>query len=113
MEQDKEKQPKSRQQEESYHVLFGQIADYCIANGINIKTVVDKLETDAKFVKSVWVAILHSKTGKTRTRDQTKEDIKLVQPEFTVFWEELTGQRFDWPSIETQMFNALDESKYQ
>jgi hypothetical protein len=106
---------KTRQQEKAYHVLFSQIANHCVANGIDLKMVVDKLEgyrvdVDAKFVKGVWKAILETKTGKTSTTEQTREDVKLVQEEFSKFWEELTGERIDWPSVETQMFNQLEET---
>lgn len=105
--------PKTRQMEKAYHVLFQQIADHCIANSIDMKTVIDKLErhridVDAKFVKSVWRAILETKTGKTSTIDQTREDVKLVQAEFTKFWEELTGERFDWPAIENILLMQHD-----
>jgi hypothetical protein len=105
---------KTRQQEKSYHKLFQQIADHCVANGIDMKMVLDKLllyrvEVDSASVKSVWRSILTTKTGKTSTKDQTREDVKNIQPEFAKFWEELTGEKFDWPSIENIMLNQLDE----
>lgn len=107
--------PKTRQQEKAYHKLFSQIADHCVAHGIDMKTVIDKLErhridVDAKFVKSVWRAILETKTGKTSTADQTREDVKLVQEEFGKFWGELTGETFNWPSIEAIMLDQYDDN---
>lgn len=109
---------KSRQQEKSYHVLFQQIADHCIAHGIDTQTVTTmleryRLETDAEFVKSVWRVILQNKTGKTSTTQQTTADIKLIQPEFERFWTEVTKEKFDWPSIQTEMDKQLDDKKYQ
>ena len=107
-------QQKTRRQERSYHLLFKQISDHCIAHGIDQKTVLDALskyevQTSPQFVKGTWRAILHSLTGKESTADQTKEDVKLVQEEFGKLWGEITGVAFDWPSIESQMFNSLDE----
>lgn len=118
METEKAEQPKTRRQEKAYHVLFQQIADHCVANGIDTKTVTARLENyrvdvTHLFVKSTWRAILQSLTGKTSTKDQTKEDVKLVQAEFAKFWSELTGEAFDWPSIESEMDKQLDDKRYQ
>lgn len=112
-----EETQKSRQQEKSYHVLFKQIADHCVAHGIDTKTVTDKLDryrvdVTEKFVKGTWKAILESLTGKESTTEQTKEDVKLVQEEFGKLWGEITGESFDWPSIENQMRDQLDDDKY-
>lgn len=109
---------KTRQMEKSYHVLFSQIADHCIAHGIDTKTVTDKLDryrvdVTPQFVKSTWRAILESLTGKTSTKEQTREDVKMVQEEFGRFWSELTGETFDWPSISAQMTEQLDDKKFQ
>ena len=115
---EKTEEQKTRQQEKSYHVLFQQIANHCIETGIDIKTVTNKLENyrvdvTQQFVKETWKSILFSLTGKTSTKDQTKEDVKLVQAEFGKFWSELTGEIFDWPAIETQMLQNLDDPKWQ
>lgn len=115
---EKLEQLKTRQMEKSYHVLFQQIANHCIENGIDIKMVTTRLDryrvdVTQQFVKSTWKAILQSLTGKTSTTQQTKEDVKLVQAEFGKFWEELTGQQFDWPAIENQMLQNHDDPKWQ
>lgn len=106
---------KTRQMEKAYHVLFKQIADHCVANGISLQMALEALEryqpeVDEKFVKSSWRAILKAKTGKTSTTEQTREDVKNVQEDFGKVWSEITGETFDWPSIESQMFNGLDDT---
>lgn len=98
---------KSRQQEKSYHKLFGQIADHCVATGIDVKMAMEKIEkhevtVTQEFVKQTWRAILKSQTGKDSTKDQTKEDIKGVQPVFSELWREITGETINWPSVENQ-----------
>lgn len=108
---------KTRQMEKSYHLLFKQIADHCVAHGIPMKLVVERMnqyqmDVDAQSVKNTWKTILKSKTGKTSTTEQTKEDVKIVQEEFGRLWGEITGETFDWPAIETQMRNQLDNDKY-
>ena len=118
VEEETKEKLKSRQQEKSYHVLFQQIADHCIAHGIDTQTVTTmleryRLETDAEFVKSVWRVILQNKTGKTSTTQQTTADIKLIQPEFERFWTEVTKEKFDWPSIQAEMDKQLDDKRYQ
>ena len=110
-------QPKTRQQEESYHVLFEQIANHCVAHGIDLKMAMDVIKryevaVTKEFVKSTWRSILKAKTGKERTRDQTKEDIKQVQPEFEKLWGEITGETFDWPSINALLLANSDDPKY-
>ena len=99
---------KSRQQEKSYHKLFQQIADHCVAHGITMEMAMEMVEkyrpeVDEKFVKSTWRAILKAKTGKTSTTEQTTTDIKNTQPEFAEMWTSITKESFDWPSIEKQM----------
>ena len=99
---------KTRQQEKSYHKLFQQIADHCVAHGIDMKMAMEMVENhrpevDAKFVKSTWRAILKAKTGKTSTKDQTTADVQNVQKDFGALWTEITKENFDWPSIEKQM----------
>jgi len=108
MEKQLTEKEKTRQQEKSYHKLFQQIADHCIAHGIDMKMAMEMVErhrpeVDAKFVKSTWRAILKSKTGKTSTIEQTTTDIKNIQPEFAELWTSITKESFDWPSIEKQM----------
>lgn len=105
---------KSRQQEKSYHVLFGQIADHCVAHGIDIGMALEKINRyevaiTKEFVKQTWRSILKAQTGKDSTKDQTKEDIKGVQPVFAQLWEEITKEKIDWPSVESQMLNRSDE----
>ena len=107
-------EPKTRQMEKAYHVLFRQISDHCVAHGIDQKTVLEALSkyevsTSPEFVKGTWRAILHTLTGKTSTKDQTREDVKLVQQEFGKLWGEITGIPFDWPSIENIMLNNYDD----
>ena len=99
---------KSRQQEKSYHKLFQQIADHCVAHGITMEMCMALIakyrpEVDAEFVKSTWRAILNTKTGKTSTKDQTKADVQNVQKDFEALWTEITKENIDWPSIEKQM----------
>ena len=105
---------KTRQQEKAYHTLFGQIADHCVAHGIDQKTVLANLSNypvsiTPQFVKETWRAFMIPLTGKTSTRDMTREDVQLVQQEFGKFWSEITGEPFDWPSIEKQMLTQLDD----
>lgn len=110
--------PKTRQMEKAYHVLFGQIADHCVAHGIDLKMaheVISRYEVAVtkEFVKSTWRAILKAKTGKTSTTEQTREDVKLVQEEFGKLWGEITGESFNWPSIETLLLEQTDrEGRY-
>ena len=108
VEEETKEKLKSRQQEKSYHVLFQQIADHCIAHGIDTQTVTTmleryRLETDAEFVKSVWRVILQNKTGKTSTTQQTTADIKLIQPECERRWTEGKKEKLKWPSIQAEM----------
>jgi hypothetical protein len=109
---------KSRQQEKAYHKLFGQIADHCVAHGIDLKMAMEHINkyevaVTAEFVKSTWRAILYTQTQKTSTKDQTKEDIKGVQPDFTQLWEGITKEKIDWPSVENQYLSDLDNEQYQ
>jgi len=111
----KAEQAKTRQQEKSYHVLFSQIANYCMEHGIPMKLVLDhmnqyQMDVDTQAVKNTWKCILKSKTGKTSTTQQTKEDVKIVQEEFGRLWGEITGVAFDWPSIENEMHNRFLEN---
>ena len=105
---------KSRQQEKSYHKLFKQIADHCMNHGISMPMVMEhikqyQIDVDEDFVKDTWRAILKTKTNKTSTTQQTKLDIKVVQPEFERLWSEITGEKFDWPSIDRLAFETLGE----
>lgn len=98
-------EPKTRKQEKSYHKLFEQIADYCVAHNINLKMALEKINkyepaVTPEFVKSSWRAILKAQTGKDSTKEQTKEDVRLVQRDFAQLWLEITGERIDWPSVE-------------
>lgn len=109
---------KSRQQEKAYHVLFQQIADHCIANSIDLKMVMDKIEryqvaVTKEFVKGTWKAILETQTGKQSTTEQTKEDVQNVQKDFAELWKEITGESVDWPSVENQYLSDLDNEQYQ
>ena len=102
---------KSRQQEKSYHTLFTQIANHCVATGIDVKMAMEKIDCHEvvitpEFVKQTWRAILKAQTGKESTKDQTKEDIKGVQPVFAELWREITGERIDWPSVESKEFES-------
>lgn len=106
----KSEEPKTRAMERAYHLLFSQIANYCMNHGIDTKTVTDHLEryridVDAKFVKDTWKAILLSKTGKTSTTQMTKEDVQSVQEEFHRLWSEITGENFQFPSADVVNFN--------
>jgi len=117
MHPNKETQQKSRQQEKSYHVLFGQIADHCVAHGIDIGMALEKINQyevaiTREFVKQTWRSILKAQTGKDSTKDQTKEDIKGVQPVFAELWKDITGETIDWPSVENQHLHELDDDKY-
>ena len=102
----KNEESKSRLQEKSYHKLFKNISDYCVARGIDVPMAMEVIEnyrpeiTDT-FVKSTWKAILKSQTGKGSTTQQTKEDVKNVQEEFGKMWGEITGEYFDFPSYES------------
>lgn len=98
---------KTRQQEKSYHVLFGQIADYCVEHNINLKMAIEKVAkyepaVTSEFVKSTWRSILFAQTGKKSTTEQTKEDVKNVQRDFAELWREITGQTINWPSVENR-----------
>ena len=102
---------KSRQQEKSYHQLFTQIANHCVATGIDVKMAMEKIDRHEviitpEFVKQTWRAILKAQTGKESTKDQTKEDIKGVQLVFAELWKEITGERIDWPSVESKEFES-------
>lgn len=106
--------PKTRQQEKAYHKLFKQIADHCMNHGITMPMIMQhiqqyQIDVDEKFVKNVWRSILKTKTDKTSTADQTTDDVKMVQPEFERLWSEITGEKFDWPSIDRQAFQTLGE----
>lgn len=99
----KSEEQKTRKQENSYHVLFTQIANHCMNHGIDTKTVIKHIEryridVDAQFVKSTWRALLYSKTGKTSTTQMTKEDVDSVKEEFGRLWSEITGEYFPFPS---------------
>lgn len=114
METEKAEQPKTRQQEKAYHMLFSNIANHCVAHGIDVKTVTDRLDryevsVTPQFVKGTWKAILTSLTGKTSTTEMTKEEVKQVQEEFGKFWSELTGETFDWPNINDLLHAQLAE----
>lgn len=114
---EKTEELKTRQQEKAYHKLFSDISNYCMEHGIPMKLVVEamnqyEMDVDTQSVKNTWKTILKSKTGKTSTTEQTKEDVKIVQEEFGRLWGEITGVAFDWPSIENQMLN-YDDPKYQ
>lgn len=107
-------EPKTRQMEKAYHLLFRQISDHCIAHGIDQKTILDELKsyevsTSPQFVKEVWRVIMHTLTGKTSTTEMTREEVKQVQEVFGKFWGEITGEIFNWPSIETQMLSNYDD----
>lgn len=113
---EKGEQLKTRQQEKAYHELFRQIANHCMNHGITMKMVLDHLETyrpdvDDKFVKSTWRVILETKTGKKSTREQTKDDIKVVQEEFHRLWAEITGVSFDFPSQDSLAMQHLINSQ--
>lgn len=104
---------KSRKQEKAYHVLFQQIADYCVAHGIDVGMALEKINQyevsiTKEFVKQTWRSILKAQTGKESTKDQTKEDIKGVQPVFAELWKDITGETIDWPSVENQMLQQLE-----
>jgi hypothetical protein len=106
---------KTRQQEKAYHKLFSQIADHCVAHGVDVKMAIEKLERyrpdiTKEFVKSSWRAILYTLTEKESTTEQTREDVKAVQQEFGKVWTEITGISFDWPSIENQMLTQYDDN---
>lgn len=68
-----------------------------------------QIDVDDEFVKKTWRSILKTKTDKTSTTQQTTNDIKVVQPEFERLWSEITGEKFDWPSIDRQAFETLGE----
>jgi len=112
-----EQKLKTRQQEKSYHKLFADISNHCVAVGLDQRTILSKLakysvSTSPQFVKETWRAIMLPLTGKTSTKDMTRDEVKQVQQEFGKFWSEVTGETFDWPSIETIMLNQLDNEKY-
>lgn len=107
MEKPRTGEQKSRQQEKAYHKLFGQIADYCVEHNINVRMAMEKVAkyepaVTTEFVKSTWRAILKAQTGKESTTEQTKEDVRLVQRDFSELWREITGETINWPSVENQ-----------
>lgn len=117
MEKLTEKQ-KSRLQEKSYHKLFQQIADHCVAHGIDLKMAMDQINkyevaVTPEFVKSTWRSILYTQTGKRSTTEQTKDDVKNVQRDFAELWKDITKEEINWPSVENQYLSDLDNEKYQ
>ena len=112
---EKAPETKSRSQEKSYHLLFSQIASHCVAHGIDLKMALEKINkyevsVTQEFVKSTWRAILKTQTGKDSTRDQTKEDIKNIEPEFKRLWEDITGEPVNFPSRDLQHYEQIAES---
>jgi hypothetical protein len=100
-------QQKTRLQEKSYHVLFGQIADHCVATGIDLPMAMEKISNyevavTKEFVKQTWRAILKAQTGKESTTEQTKEDVKNVQRDFAELWLSITKETINWPSVENR-----------
>ena len=107
MEKPRTEEQKTRQQEKAYHKLFGQIADHCVATGIDLPMAMEKINkyevaVTKEFVKQTWKAILKAQTGKESTTEQTKEDVKIVQRDFAELWREITGETINWPSVENQ-----------
>lgn len=97
---------RSTQVNKSLHLLFQQVANEMLAQGIERRTVLNDLKgyscpIDASFLKEVYRAILYTQTGLKSTTEATNAQIKTVYETFQKFLAENYHLEAEWPSIES------------
>ena len=106
---------RSSSQNKSGHKYWDDVASELEAQGIGRKTIVEDLgdvnmPLTADFIKHVvWFHFMVSMYGKTSTSDLTTKEWTEVEKNFTLHLREAYGLQTDYPSIEAQMFNSLEE----
>lgn len=99
-------------QNKALHKLFADIANHCVATGIDSKPILTKLQTyptpvSTQFVKETWRAMQIAVTGKSSTADLETKEIDQVYDVFNKFWSELTGEHFTFPSYDALAMESL------
>lgn len=101
---------RSSQMNKSLHLLFGQVANELLAQGIERRTIINDLEgyscpIDAGFIKEVFRSIMYTQTGKTSTTELTNNEMKNCYETLQRFLAENYKLDAVWPSIETLYAN--------
>ena len=107
---EKQETKRSTQVNKSLHLLFGQVANEMLAQGLERRTVLNDLKdyscpVDAQFIKDIYKSILYTQTGLKSTTDATNAQIKTVYETFQKFLAENYKLNAEWPSIETLFMN--------
>lgn len=97
---------RSNQMNKSLHLLFGQVANELLAQGIERRTIIEDLEgytcpIDATFIKEVFRSIMYTQTGKMSTTELTNAEMKNCYETLHRFLSENYGLNAEWPSIES------------
>lgn len=101
-------------QNKSGHKYWQDCANELEAQGITRLTVVQDLSESgipitADFIKHVvWFHFMVGMYGKTSTADLTTKEWTEVEKVFTLHLKENYGLQTNYPSIEAQMFNQLE-----
>lgn len=98
----------------SLHLLFQQVANELVAQGIDQRTIIEDLEgydtpVTFSFMKEVWRSIMYTMYRKTSTTQLTNKEMSECYEVFHRFVAENYGINQPWPSIETLMFKQLNE----
>jgi hypothetical protein len=97
---------RSTQVNKSMHLLFGQVSNELISQGIDRRTVILDLEgydcpVTPQFIKEVWRSIMYTMYRKTSTTDLTNAEVKGCYEVFIKFMGENYGLSTGWPSVES------------
>lgn len=114
-EQQRTEKQRSLLQNNSLHKLFADISRYCIENNIDMKTIMEHMkkyrcEASPTAIKSVWKDIQFSITKKNSTTELETNEVDEVYEEFNKFISEVTKEHFPFPSMESLMFNSLEDT---
>ena len=103
------------QQNRAIHKLYADIANHCVANGIDQKTTINTFQNfetpvTPEFVKETWRVIQTNMFGKKSTTELTTTELDRVYDVFNKFWSEVTGEHFPFPSLEAMYWEASGDS---
>ena len=101
---------RSSQVNKSMHLLFGQVSNELLAQGIDQRTILMDLAgydcpTTPQFIKEVWRSIMYTMYRKESTTDLTNAEVKGCYEVFMKFMGENYGLTTGWPSVESLYAN--------
>lgn len=113
MEKQLTEKQRSISQNKSLHKLFADISAHCIANNIDMKTIIEHMknhrcEASPTAIKNVWKDIQQTITSKKSTTELTTKEIDEVYEEFNKVISEITHEYFPFPSIEELLLMQHD-----